>query len=198
MTGLKKDEMKELVVKAKKIKESGGNLSKLFASFASERNMAKGTIRNAYYEILKRAETDKDFKDEIFSGQSIATNKIVFFDEIEARVILKKILSGLSEGKSVRKTISEMANDEKQALRISNKYRNMLKRKRELVEEVITEIERERGSCFDPYLKSEQNDELYKIKCEINDLYARIFGKLQDENRELKLKLKEIKASAEK
>ncbi|MBR1867517.1 MAG: hypothetical protein IJ800_02930 [Clostridia bacterium] len=192
MTGLKTEEMRELVSRARNIKQDGGNLSKLFSEFAEERNMAKGTIRNAYYEILKRAENDEGFKREVFSGELLKTNPIVFFDEIESRLIVKKILIGLTEGRSVRRTVLEMGGDEKRALRISNKYRNMLKNDREVVEEVMSEVEREKGKCFDPYFRSEQSDELYKLKCEINALYARIFGKLQAENRELKAKIKAL------
>ena len=106
-------------------------------------------------------------------------------------MLLRKILTGVTFGKSVRRSICEMSQTPKQALRYQNKYRNLLKSDRQRVEKIRNEIKEEFGKCYNPTNKQVKTDEnLLKLKKEINSLCDRIARELKIENANLKLQVK--------
>lgn len=157
-------------------------------------------------EILSRKDGAKDIKDiigakrdekkppEIFRGLKV--NKIVTFNECETDALVKKVLTGVTFGKSVRRAISEISDGEKDALRNQNKYRNTLKRDKPRVERLRKEIISEVGKCYDPYLmKPPARDEILgDLKKEINDFYDRIASRVRIENTLLKHELNACRA----
>ena len=189
MKGFSEERLKKLFTDASAAKESGISLSGVFAKFSKENKLAKGTVRNLYYEYLKRFESDEALKQKFLGKSDLRAEKIVEFDKIEARWLLKKILVGATLGKPVRKIVLGMTGDAKKALRYQNKYRNMLKNDRALVEEVSAEIKSELGKCFDPYGKRREDVVLERLKCEINDLYSKIAKSARDENLRLKTRV---------
>lgn len=194
MKKIKDEELKKLFLNASEAKELGASLSGVFSAFAKEKKLAKGTVRNVYYEYLKRFETDEALKEKFLAGKTIKAEKIIEFDELEARWLLKKVLIGLAFGKSVRRTILEITTgDAKKALRYQNKYRNMIRGERELVSEVIEEIKSEYGRCYDPYKPKKEDYALKRLKAEINDLYEKIAKSARDENLTLKAQITYLK-----
>lgn len=192
MNGLNDAQMKKLAEKARKAKESGSPLSGVFAETATETGRAKGSIRNAYYAAVKRAQTDEEYAKFIFGNVKPTVAKIIEFDDAEARVMLKKVLNAATDGKSVRRSIAEIAPDPKIALRYQNKYRNMITEESRTVKEVMAEIKRERGECFNPYEK--RDDEMMaRLKREINGLYDRLSENLRRENEKLKVQIAVLK-----
>lgn len=185
MNTLKEQDVEKLFDMAYAAKQNGKSLSKVFSEFAKEKHLAKGTVRNIYYDMLKKSESDENLKTKYPSINNLKAEKIVEFDKAEARWLLKKVLLGATAGKPVRRTIAELTADPKRALRYQNKYRNMLRSEKKTVFEVIDEIKREHGKCFDPYSKR-SDDLLIRLKSEINDLYARISQDLRNENERLK------------
>lgn len=156
-------------------------------------------------ENLSREDEAKDIKDiigakrdekkppEIFRGLKV--NKIVAFNECETDALVKKVLTGVTFGKSVRRAISEISEGEKEALRNQNKYRNTLKRDKPRVERLRKEIISEVGKCYDPYPKPPARDELLGVlKKEINDFYDRIASRVRIENTLLKHELNACRA----
>lgn len=156
-------------------------------------------------ENLSRKDGVKDIKDiigakrdekkppEIFRGLKV--NKIVAFNECETDALVKKVLMGVTFGKSVRRAISEISEGEKEALRNQNKYRNTLKRDKPRVERLRKEIISEVGKCYDPYPKPPARDELLgDLKKEINDFYDRIASRVRIENTLLKHELNACRA----
>ena len=156
-------------------------------------------------ENLSREDGAKDIKDiigakrdekkppEIFRGLKV--NKIVAFNECETDALVKKVLTGVTFGKSVRRAISEISEGEKEALRNQNKYRNTLKRDKPRVERLRKEIISEVGKCYDPYPKLPARDELLgDLKKEINDFYDRIASRVRIENTLLKHELNACRA----
>lgn len=156
-------------------------------------------------ENLSRKDGAKDIKDiigakrdekkppEIFRGLKV--NKIVAFNECETDALVKKVLTGVTFGKSVRRAISEISDGEKEALRNQNKYRNTLKRDKPRVERLRKEIISEVGKCYDPYPKPPARDELLgDLKKEINDFYDRIASRVRIENMLLKHELNACRA----
>lgn len=189
MKGLNDTQMKKLAADADEAKKNGKSVKEVFAKTAKENNMASGSVRNIYYASVKRAETDPFFADKIFAGVKPEVAKIIEFDKAEARLIMKKILSAATDGKSVRRAIAEMSSDPKTALRYQNKYRSMLSRDRTTVEEVIGEIKREKGRCFDPYRRPNEDELILRLKREINSLYDKISDDLRKENALLKARV---------
>lgn len=139
------------------------------------------------------AKCDEKKPPEIFRGLKV--NKIVAFNECETDALVKKVLTGVTFGKSVRRAISEISDGEKEALRNQNKYRNTLKRDKPRVERLRKEIISEVGKCYDPYPKPPARDELLgDLKKEINDFYDRIASRVRIENTLLKHELNACRA----
>ena len=116
MKGLNDEDLIYLFSQASLAKSDGRSLSGVFSSFAREKKLAKGTVRNIYYKYLKRFETDGALKEKYLGDKSLKAEKIVEFDKLEAKWLLKKILLGATFGKPVRKTIYELTGDAKKAL----------------------------------------------------------------------------------
>lgn len=197
MSALKDQDIEKLLSLASDAKINGGSLCEVFSKFSKDKNLAKGTVRNIYYDILKKAETDESLKEKYPSLKNLKAEKIIEFDKVEARWLLKKILLGSTFGKPVRRIVNELTDDPKKALRYQNKYRNMLKSEKDLVDEVIGEIKAEYGKCFDPYEKH-GDDALSRLKNEINDLYARISQDLRNENQRLKMRISYLESENER
>lgn len=139
------------------------------------------------------AKRDEKKSPEIFRGLKV--NKIVAFNECETDALVKKVLTGVTFGKSVRRAISEISDGEKDALRNQNKYRNTLKRDKPRVERLRKEIISEVGKCYDPYPKPPARDEILgDLKKEINDFYDRIASRVRIENTLLKHELNACRA----
>ena len=192
MNGLNDLQMKKLAEKAATAKKIGSPLSGVFAEFAAETGRAKGSIRNAYYAAVKRAQTDEKFAKAAFGSVKPSVAKIIGFNDAEARVMLKKVLNSATDGKSVRRSIAELSPDPKTALRYQNKYRNMICNESETVKEIMAEIKRERGECFNPYGR-ESDEMMARLKREINGLYDRLSENLRRENEKLKVQIAVLK-----
>lgn len=192
MNGLNDPQMKKLAEKAEKAKKNGSPLSGVFAEFAAETGRAKGSIRNAYYAAVKRAQTDEKFAKAAFGNAKPSVAKVIGFNAAEARVMLKKVLNSATDGKSVRRSIAEISPDPKTALRYQNKYRNMICNESNTVKEIMAEIRRERGECFNPYGR-EGDEILTRLKREINGLYDRLSENLRRENEKLKVQIAVLK-----
>lgn len=192
MKSITDKKMKELIKKADEAKTNGKPLGEVFEEFAKKTGGAKGSIRNAYYAAIKRAATDKEYSKAVLGEIKPKVAKIIEFDEAEAKIMLKKILIKVTEGRSVRSSIGLIASDPKQALRYQNKYRNMIACDKPTVIETVNEIKRERGECYNPYDRREE-PVLKRLKAEINALYDRIAENLRKENEALKRENAELK-----
>lgn len=217
------EELVKEVKRAKETGASLSSVFRFFAeksgkASGSVRNAYYAAMKNAWLnesaelnenrepnENLSREDGAKDIKDiigakrdekkppEIFRGLKV--NKIVAFNECETDALVKKVLTGVTFGKSVRRAISEISEGEKEALRNQNKYRNTLKRDKPRVERLRKEIISEVGKCYDPYPKPSARDELLgDLKKEINDFYDRIASRVRIENMLLKHELNACRA----
>lgn len=217
------EELVKEVKRAKETGASLSSVFRFFAeksgkASGSVRNAYYAAMKNAWLnesaelnenrepnENLSRKDGAKDIKDiigakrdekkppEIFRGLKV--NKIVAFNECETDALVKKVLTGVTFGKSVRRAISEISDGEKEALRNQNKYRNTLKRDKPRVERLRKEIISEVGKCYDPYPKLPARDELLgNLKKEINDFYDRIASRVRIENTLLKHELNACRA----
>ena len=144
MRGFSKQEREMLASMARKSKEEGYSLTRVFDEYAKKTKRASGSVRNFYYLLLKENAQEVG---------GLSANAIKPFDKCETVKIVAEILKRTAGGKSVRRVIEEMADEPKAALRIQNKYRNVIKNERELVEGVMQGLERNGIAYKNPYSK---------------------------------------------
>lgn len=190
---------KDLIALARYIADNeSATLSETFKKFAILSGKAKGTVRNLYYALAKLSRTDEDFREKYLGGKTLSVNTSVVFNKSEERALVKNVFLKIQSGKSVRKSISELARgDEKLALRFQNKYRSILKNNPALVAEVVEEIKSETGNpvVIKRYKTAEsaaQRARTDKLKNEINAMVERISLNLRRENALLKLRVKKL------
>lgn len=186
MKGFTNQEKEELIRMAKESKLKGSSLSSVFSPFAKKYKRADGSVRNYYYYLIKT---------EGYRNNGLTVGRVKPFDEKETVEIVESVLTGASSGKSVRRVIDEMAQgDAKRALRIQNKYRNVVTNDKVFVQSVMASLA-ERGLSYkNPYAeKKEKKNFLYKrLQREINALFEKIAVKEKKINEQLKKKIFEL------
>ena len=183
---------KDVIGLAEALRSRGNaSLSKVFAAYGEMNGKAKGTVRNLYYALAKVSRADKEFCDKYLDGKPLTVGKIVEFEECEEKALIKKILLAQWEGRSVRGSIMELTDgDAKKALRYQNKFRNALKHKPQLIDEIVKELRAEGKDIA--VEKSEKVSDMIspaqfeRLKSEINGLVGKIALKTKKENEFLK------------
>ena len=148
MKNFTQKDINDLIFKCKTAKENGASLTTVFNAFAKKHGKASGSIRNFYYKLVGNKQK---FFDDICIPSSLKPAFIEEFTRAETKSVIKTVLINKTLGKSVRKSVYELANgNDKLALRYQNKYRNALKNQPNLIKEIIVEIISERGRCYNP------------------------------------------------
>lgn len=169
--------------------ENTKSLTKIFSDYSATSGMSKGTVRNMYYALARACKKDRDLKKTYWGEKEIKVNKSESFSPEKERELVKKVMFGKMNGKSIRKSVYELADgNEKLALRYQNKFRNVAKEKPSLIDEVSEEIEKETGDKYD-YRKTVGEFAYKKLEREIDALVDRISADVKKENEELKLKV---------
>ena len=145
---------RDLADAVRKGKEEGKSLTEIFAEYGEKNGLARGSVRNAYYELVKKSRSDA-FAEKYLGGERLTAQEIRSFGAEEERTLVKTVLLGKRDGRSARSVIFELSGgDPKLALRFQNKYRNVLRSKPQLIRELVEEIRAESGipfhrkSCF--------------------------------------------------
>lgn len=163
-------------------KNAGKTLSYLFETYGKEHSRAKGSVRNYYYALLKKRDDERVGR--ILEGKDLYAGTIRPFTEEETDELLKKVLQEKSKGYSVRRAIMNVSQgDERLMLRMQNKYRNLLKKQPERVQQAA----REAG------IPEEKSFLQRKLEREIDALYARIAVDLKKENERLREELEKLR-----
>lgn len=190
MKKLSDEQINYLLKEAEKATEESRSLTSVFADFAKKTGRAKGGIRNFYYAMLKENGINGNLSNTYPSLKKLRAERNCAFTKSEEEELFAKVTQGVRSGKSVRRTISEMAHgDEKIALRYQNKYRNLL---------------RKNGAS--PRYEFYKDDAEYKtLKKAVDDLFERILRQktakeadLKRENEFLKEQLRSLKGEKEK
>ncbi len=174
----------------------GESLSSVFEKYAFKTGKSKGTIRNLYYAVAKKASNDKNFCKTYLNGENIKVNNIDKFNKEEERSLIKKIFLLTMQGKSVRKAVNELSKgDLKLALRYQNKFRNVQKDQK-TVSEIVEEIKKETGkevTVKKPQIKEYFSEfQFERLKSEINGLVEKISYKTKKENEFLKERISSL------
>ena len=138
MQNLSRKKVNEMLKLAQFLKENEySTLESAFTDYALYTNRAKGSVRNLYYDLVKFRSENLEFFTHAVGDLELKTHAIDNFSIEDERILLEKILTEKAKGRSVRSIVMGLANgDGKLMLRYQNKYRNMLKNRRELVDEI--------------------------------------------------------------
>lgn len=172
-------------------KHGRANLTNAFSEYAKLSGKAQGTVRNLYYAMAKKTREDKQFCIEHFNGKPIRVNSIVEFEEQEEKRLITEIVRANLNGCSVRSTVLKLSSgDAKLALRYQNKYRNAIKRKPELIEQVKNQLKVENlsGKEEKNIKKEDKSQAFINAKSKINAVIDEQFMKVARENLALKEK----------
>lgn len=133
------DEVIELLRSVEK--NNGQRLISVFEEFATLHRRKTMSVRNYYYFLLQQIQKDYALKLYIESfGVKIPDGDTRRFDKITERDLLLKVLD-YSQPRSVRAVCMDLANgDKKLFVRLQNKYRNLIKHNKPMVDSVIEEL----------------------------------------------------------
>lgn len=128
--GWSEQEIKLLFSEAEFAEEQGYPLKNVFEKVAEATGRKPNSIRNFYYMRLKDEE-----------GAKLSFTP---FSKDEVEKLMCTMLSGQSEGKSVRRIAYELGDgDKKKMLRYQNKYRSVLRSDPDYVKELIDRLSRD-------------------------------------------------------
>ena len=120
--------------------ESGQPLRSVFESLGRDLGRKPNSVRNYYYMQLRARE-----------GAQRRAAPFEPFQEEEVRALCKDVLRARAGGQSVRAAVMALSSgDRARMLRYQNKYRSVLKRRPELIRELMKELSQEGVSCPDP------------------------------------------------
>ena len=175
-------------------KMKGKTLTRIFEEYAADTGRAKGSVRNYYYALLKRA-GDRDVK-KVLKGTDLKAGRIQPFTDEETDRILRAILEQKSRGVSVRRAVLNLAGgDDKLMLRYQNKYRNVLTKQPERIREIMRECELDSSPDGQKRVEDRINELYDNMTAAIREENVRLTAlvkKLGDENRLLRLQIKNL------
>ena len=117
--------------------QSGRPLRDVFADVGMQLSRKPNSIRNFYYARVRET-----------PGLAVRQTPFRSFTQAEVHSLLRHVLIGRGEGRSVRACVTELAGGDRAGmLRYQNKYRSILKNKPELLMEVAQELRMEGLPC---------------------------------------------------
>ncbi len=199
MKGFSDSEAKKFINFIKKGVQDGKDLTKLFKEYSLVSGRAQGSLRNYYYKTVNDCKKDSKLKTKLGVTSEMYPTFIKAFNESEEESLLKEVLLGLGNGKSVRSTISKLANNnECLALRYQNKYRNLLRDKREFVMQVASTIKDKNGINVNPYENTVFNKEYDSYEEQLESLIKKLIFTIKQENISLKDKVLKLEKENKK
>lgn len=145
--------MKEEVGKAR---ESRIPIIRAFEEIARRSGLKSNTIRNYYYRYIHAGEEANKVATED-TGEGLSSEDAIGrpFTAAETKELMREMLIAQARGESVRGCANRLGKGNKRMLiRFQNKYRSIIAREPEYVENLMKEIEVEGIACFNPYTRS--------------------------------------------
>lgn len=171
------EETKRLFALVEEAHANGEAIASVFNLVAQESKKTVNSVRNYYYSQLRTFEMLPSVAKQL--GIKVVGAKresFALFSASEIDELLRKVLLGKANGKSVRAVIAELSNgDAKKALRLQNKYRSTVACHKSRVNAVMATLKKEGVTYFDPYLKrvvtgGEEDDNLARLARYIGEL----------------------------
>lgn len=178
INGYTEDEARAFVQYIYAGRRAGRTLSALFDGYAKKSGRAKGSVRNYYYALLRS--TDNKEVRKLLHGTGLKAEPIRAFSDEETDKLLRSILTEKSKGISVRRAVLNLAGgDDKLMLRYQNKYRNVLTKQPDRMQQLMRECGVEDGARR-------------RVEKEIDGLYDRLASSLREENERLQATVKRL------
>ncbi len=178
INGYTEDEARAFVQYIYAGRRAGRTLSVLFDGYAKKSGRAKGSVRNYYYALLRS--TDNKEVRKLLRGTGLKAEPIRAFSDEETDKLLRSILTEKSKGISVRRAVLNLAGgDDKLMLRYQNKYRNVLTKQPDRMQQLMRECGVEDGARR-------------RVEKEIDGLYDRLASSLREENERLQARVKRL------
>ena len=175
-------------------KLKGKTLTRIFEEYAAKTGRAKGSVRNYYYALLKKSD-DEDVK-KMLAGTDLKAEAIKPFTDEETDKILRAILTEKSKGVSVRRAVLNLSGgDDKLMLRYQNKYRNVLAKQPEKIKAIMNECGLETTDEGQKRIEDRINELYDNMTAALrgeNERLTALVRRLSDENRLLKLQIKNL------
>lgn len=148
------NQTKELFSLVKKTADEQTGLKKAFTVMAEKSGRSLNSVRNYYYSQLKMFELVPKLAEDL--GIELVNSRreeFELFTKEEIDELLRQILVGKAKGVSVRGVISSMAHNDKEALRLQNKYRSMVTHHKSEVTAVMNRLAAQKIPYYNPYIK---------------------------------------------
>ena len=139
--GWREDEIDRLWHEIQQANQNGQPLRTVFEQMGETLGRKPNSVRNYYYMQLRGRE-----------GASLRrAAPFVPFSDGEVRALCKAVLRARAQGQSVRAAVTALAGgDRSRMLRYQNKYRSVLKKRPQLIEELVAELQGEGVRCDSP------------------------------------------------
>lgn len=139
--GWRADEIDQLWQEILKANEKGQPLRSVFEQMGETLGRKPNSVRNYYYMQLRPQDGHAMRRAAPFET----------FTEDQVRALVRSVLLARARGQSVRAAVSALSEgDHARMLRYQNKYRSVLKKRPELVAEILNELKAEGVDCPDP------------------------------------------------
>ena len=152
--GWREDEIDRLWHEIQAANEKGQPLRSVFEQMGETLGRKPNSVRNYYYMQLRPR-----------SGQAMhRAAPFETFTEEEVRSLVRDVLAARARGQSVRAAVMAMSGgDHARMLRYQNKYRSVLKKRPQLIQEVLEELRQEGVNCMSPLAASHPREDLREI-----------------------------------
>ena len=140
-SGWREDEIDQLWHEIQAANEKGRPLRSVFEQMGETLGRKPNSVRNYYYMQLRPRD-----------GQGMRrAAPFETFTEDEVRALVRGVLLARARGQSVRAAVMALSGgDHARMLRYQNKYRSVLKKRPELIEETLEELRQEGVACVSP------------------------------------------------
>jgi hypothetical protein len=168
-------ENKKLFSEVKKAQSQSKPLNKVFESIAKDTNRKANSVRNYYYQTVKREK----------KADITMPSHFISFTDSEVKRLLSTMLTWQAQGKSVRKCALDLGDGDKtKMLRYQNKYRSVIKSSPELVKSVMASLEKSGKNYFNPYATNARVP-LKKQNMKFSDVLGELLLNLQSSGVEM-------------
>jgi len=139
--GWREDEIDQLWHGIQRANESGQPLRTVFEQMGETLGRKPNSVRNYYYMQLRGRDGSALRRAAPFET----------FTEEEVRALVRDVLRARARGQSVRAAVMALSGgDHTRMLRYQNKYRSVLKKRPQLIQEALEELREEGVSCQNP------------------------------------------------
>jgi len=155
--GWREDEIDRLWQEVQQANANGRPLRAVFEEMGESLGRKPNSVRNYYYMQLRARE----------DASARRATPFETFSEEEVHALVKNVLRARAKGQSVRAAVMALSSgDHTRMLRYQNKYRSVLKKRPQLIEDTLQELRSEGVECKNPLESTRRSTEELKALAE--------------------------------